>query len=230
MNTISWLQVIVNFVQAIISGVFVGFTVYLLDERRVKRERRLSDFRIASNWDKTKPRISLRNYDLTGANLSGHKFQKANLEDAILRNTHLWATDFSGANLRRADFSRAKLAGTKYNKAIAYIANFSKALISRRINPDREYIPDFSDALLIRAIFRGAKIEGAIFRNTNLKRTDFSGAVVKDCDFTGADLTLSSWRRVRRVDNCIWKGVEADNPSNFSDRLWDEIQRQNADQ
>ena len=75
---INWWQELIDLLQAIVSGLFVGWAVYWLDERRAKRDRRLSDFRIATNWSKNEPKASLKNFDLSKANLSGHDFVKAN--------------------------------------------------------------------------------------------------------------------------------------------------------
>ena len=227
-NQINWVQVIVDIAQAIISGVFVGLVIFWLDERRAKRERRLSDFRIASNWFKTEPKMSLRNFDLTKTNLSGHKFIKANLEDAIIADSGLWGTNFSEANLRKTDFQKSRLFGAKFIKAVAIRANFSKTIISTRSDPDFEYLPDFTGAILPKAIFTRAQLIGAIMKDANLKSADFSNSIVVGCDFTGADLTDSNWKKVKRVENCIWKDVKVDNPSNFPTELWDEIQTQNV--
>lgn len=136
MNQINWFQTIIDIAQAIISGVFVGLVIFWLDERRAKRERRLSDFRIASNWFRTEPKVSLRNFDLAKTNLSGYKFIKANLEDAIISNSGLWATNFSEANLRHADFRKSRLVGARFEKATAFHANFSWATITSRSDPD----------------------------------------------------------------------------------------------
>src|SRR6266496_5335292 len=119
MSGSDWIKVGVDILQAIISGVFVGFVIFWLDQRRALRERRLSDFRIASNWYNTEPKVSLRNFDLTKSNLSGNKFIKANLEGATIADSGLWATNFSEANLIHADFRKSRLVGTKLTKAKA---------------------------------------------------------------------------------------------------------------
>jgi len=228
MNQINWIQTIIDIAQAIISGVFVGLVIFWLDERRAKRERRLADFRIASNWFRTEPKVSLRNFDLTKTNLSGHKFIKANLEDAIISDSGLWATNFSEANLRKTDFQKSRLYGAKFMKAVAIRANFSKAIISTRSDPDYEYLPDFTGAMLPKAIFIGAKLVGAVLKDTNLKGADFSNATVIGCDFTGADLTDSKWKKVKRIENCTWKNVIFAGSENFPNDLQKEIQSQNS--
>lgn len=228
MNQINWVQVIVDIAQAIISGVFVGLVIFWLDERRAKRERSLSDFRIASNWFRTEPKLSLRNFDLKKTNLSGHKFIKANLEDAIISNSGLWATNFSEANLRKTDFQKSRLYGTKFMKSIAIRADFSKAIISTRNDPDYEYLPDFTKAILIDTKFIGTKLNGVIMKEVNLKGSDFSKAIVTGCNFTGADLTNSNWKQVKKVENCVWKNVIGFTSENFPNYLLKEIQEQNT--
>lgn len=229
MNQINWFQAIIDVMQAIISGVIVGFVIFRLDERRAKRERRISDFRIASNWFRTEPKVSLRNFDLAKTNLSGHKFIKANLEDVDLSESDLWATNFTEANLRKTNFQKSRLVGTKLVKAIAIKADFSKTLITTRSDPDYEYLPDFTEAILIGTKFIETRLNGAVMKEANLKGADFSKATVLGCDFTGADLTNSNWKKVKQVENCIWKDVKFGNSSNFPTKLLEEIQRQNVE-
>ena len=72
MSSAQWIQAGIDLLLTIISGITVAVVVYLLDERRAKREQRRSDYRIASNWFQTQPRVSLRGFDLTSRNLSSH--------------------------------------------------------------------------------------------------------------------------------------------------------------
>ncbi len=228
MNSEDWIKAGIDLLQAIIGGVAVAFVIFWLDERRAKRERRLSDYRIASNWNSTEPKVSLRYFDLTNANLSGHRFIKANMEGTILFNAGLWGTNFSEANLRHVDFRKSRLIGARFEKATAYQADFSWAKITSRRDPDHTYLPDFANAKLGGSKFIGTRLNGVAMRETSLRGTDFSKAIVLDCDFTGADLTESNWRKVKRVENCVWKNVKVDNSQNFPRDLWKEIQSQNA--
>jgi uncharacterized protein YjbI with pentapeptide repeats len=227
-NQINWLQELIDLIQAIISGVFVGWAVFWLDERRAKRDRRLSDFRIATNWSKNEPKVSLKNFDLSYANLSGQNFAKANLEDTKFTNSKMWATNFSEANLRQADFRRTQLVGVKFNKAVGIRADFSRTVIKSRKDPDYDYLPDFSDSTLPHAKFVNSSVDGGVFKNANPKWVDFSKAQFVNCDFSDADLTYSKWKKVSKVENCTWKNVKVDNPENFPEFLWEEIQRQNT--
>jgi uncharacterized protein YjbI with pentapeptide repeats len=227
MNTVNWTQVFVGILQSVLSGIFVGLVIYWLDERRAKRERQLSDFRIASNWSKAKPKISLRNFDLTNTNLSGRNFVQADLEGTQFDKTWLWGTKFAKANLRLVSFRETKMLGTEFQKAIAYKADFSNSKIDKRIYPDYQLFVDFTGASLQEAIFRDANITGAAFVNARLNQSDFSKAVICECDFTGSDLAKSKWKKVKRVENCIWKNVRGLDSADISPELRKEIQRQN---
>jgi uncharacterized protein YjbI with pentapeptide repeats len=228
MNTVNWVQVIIDIFQAVISGIFVGIVIYWLDERRAKRDRRLSDFRIASNWEILWPKVSLRNFDLTGSNLSGYDLAKANLENSIFRKASLWGTNLNDANLRRTDFRSATIVGVSISNAIALYSNFSNVLIRKQVEDGRIWTPDFTNTKFRRVNFRNATIKDAIFHNTNLQGADFSGAIVNDCDFTGADLIDSKWSKVKHVENCIWIDVKINKPETFQPKLWKEIQSQNT--
>ena len=227
MSTSDWVKAGIDLLQAIISGVVVGFVIFWLDERRATRDRRLADFRIASNWNKTEPRISLRNFDLTKTNLSGRNFFKADLESTVFEKAIMWGTDFSEANLRAANFQKTNLVGVKFKAAMVYRVDFSRATISRRTYPDIEYLPDFTNAVLHRVKFNHATIHGASFLSANLEAADFSHAHIWECDFSNANLTDTKWE-MANVENCIWKNVVIGNPANYPMYLLDEIRQQNS--
>jgi uncharacterized protein YjbI with pentapeptide repeats len=228
MNQPNWFQAIVDLLQAIIGGIAVALVIYWLDERRAERDRNLSDFRIASNWEVSSPKVSMRNFQLSDTNLSGYDLSTANLENTSFRKAKLHGTKFSKANLRRTNFQATSLRGTKVNDVIAYHINFSDAQIGRETDIQEKLPVDFSGSNLFGGSFRKAKINQALFTKTNLTSTDFTNAIVKKCDFTGADLTDSKWEKVKQVENCIWKNVEGVTKNNFSSELWKEIQMQNA--
>lgn len=214
--------------QSVLSGLVIGLVVYLLDERRARRDRKLSDFRIASNWAVSEPKTSLRGFDLSNSNLSGNKFVGANLEEVTFRDSKMWATNFAETNLRRADFRNTEIVGSKFTRSVAILGNFSRATIKNRKDPDYEYVSDFTGAVLVYSNFRNARLEGSVLKNTDLKGADFTGASVVNCDFSGSTITESKWKRVRRVENCVWQGVKVEDQANFPEYLWKEIQAQNV--
>jgi uncharacterized protein YjbI with pentapeptide repeats len=228
MSTSDWIKVGVDLLQAVFSGIFVGLVVFRLDNIRAKRERRLSDFRIASNWETSNPKVSLRSFDLTAANLSGHDFSKANFERATFRKAYLRATIFKDANLRITDFRGAEIAATDFTNAIVFYSDFSKAVIRSRSDGNTVEVPNLTNAHFRGVNFGKARISDAKFHCTILKDADFSGAVVKNCDFTGSDLTNSKWKKVKLVENCIWKGVTVGDWNEFPSNLRDEIKKQNT--
>lgn len=228
MTVSNWSQIIGDLIQALISGLTIALVVYWLDERRAKRERRLADFRLASNWSSSlEPKTSLKCFDLSYSNLSGQKFPTANMEETQFYKARLSATDFSETNLRNTNFSRTKIRGGKFNRAIAINSIFSHSNIRGRTDPDYIYAPDFSDAVLVNSSFVSAELVKVKFSGANLTNANFKSAIVVECDFTGAVLTGSQWRKVRNVQNCIWKDVKGADPENVPDDLWREIQRPN---
>jgi uncharacterized protein YjbI with pentapeptide repeats len=215
--------------QSVISGLVVGLVVYWLDERRAKRDRQLADFRIASNWKNTEPKVTLRDFDLSKRNLSGCKFAKANMENVILFKAILLGANFEGTNLRNADFRKSRMLGTKLAGAIAVSANFSKATITKKIDPENNFWSDFSSISLKGAKFVGTRLKGIRFANASLRGANFRGAIISDCDFSGADLNDVNWKRAKRIENCIWKGIKFAKVENFPPDVWKEIQAQNAE-
>lgn len=219
-----WFDVI----QSVISGIFVGLVVFGLDMIRAKRERRLSDFRIASNWEVTQPKPSLRNFDLKGTNLSGYDLSSANLESANLQKTALWGTNLNGANLRKVNFRSANLVGVNFANVVSFYSDYSGVLIKKRSESGKNYIPNFTNANFWGTVFKNATIKNAMFNNVVFNKADFSGATIEDCDFSDSDLTDSKWLKVRKVENCIWKNVKIGDTKSFPKWLLEEIQMQNT--
>ncbi len=219
-----------DIVQAIISGVIVGLVVFSLDLVRAYRERKLSDYRIAANWETSNPKVNLRDFNLSRENLSDYNFSSANFERAIFQKAYLRLTKFKDANLKYTDFRNAEIAATDFTNAIVFYSNFSKTVIRSRSDENKKEYPNFTNAHFRGANFRNAKISDAIFHNTILKDADFSWAVIKNCDFTGSDLTNSIWRNIKPAENCIWKDVKIGDAKKLPNWLLTEIRMQNAKQ
>ena len=230
MNNADWIKAGIDLALTVISGVIVAVTVYLLDERRAKRERRLSDYRIAANWETSNPKVNLRDFDLSGENLSDHDFSSANFERAKFQKAYLRLTKFKNADLKFTDFRNAEIAAADFTDATVFYSNFSKAVIRSRSDENKKDYPNFTNAHFRGVNFRNAKISDAVFHNTILKDADFSGAIVRNCDFTSADLTNSKWNKVKLVENCIWKDVKIGDTKTLPKWLLEEIQVQNVKQ
>ena len=214
--------------QSVISGIFVGLVVFGLDLVRAHRERKLSDFRIAANWEKSRTKVSLRSFYLFDANLSGFDLSDANLESANMQKAQLGATNLKKSNLRSVNLKGAQLIGVNFQNAVAHHANFSGTIIRGERKTVAKHIVDFSNAVLTASNFRRTKASDTLFRGANLKYTDFTGAIILRCDFTGADFSGSKWKKVKQVVDCTWKDVKGANSDNFPVYLLKEIQEQNA--
>jgi uncharacterized protein YjbI with pentapeptide repeats len=98
--------------------------------------------------------------DYSGQNLSGQDMQKADIFNAIFKNSILREVNFRACkgglgNFENADLSGANFTGSKLDKA-----NFRGANLQGTI---------FKSAKIAGANFEGANIEGAIFEGSNHK-------------------------------------------------------------
>ena len=105
--------------------------------------------------------------DLSGANLSGSDFSRANLSGVNLRGTHFQMADLSGAELNGAGLNKANLCDAKLIGASFHRADLRKAIL---------FV---------------AELNGADLRGANLSGSDLSGAsllgVVVDASTTFVD-------------------------------------------
>jgi len=134
-------------------------------------------YQIALHWD---GKTRMREFDLSGRNLSKLSLSGADLAGARLRGTDLFESDLSGADLSGADLHRANL----------WQANLSKArLLDRPIL----FHADLNGANLRRAkmfaaILHGAQMKGADLQRAELIAVDLSRADLSHADLRGADL------------------------------------------
>lgn len=168
---------IIGFVFGLLSSLASGIVLFWLQGRRdiqneILRQRR-EDIRVARNWGKEEKKISLRGFDLAGANLSGKDLSGADLEDANLEGAQMWATNLSGANLIRARFRKAKLVGAKLNNAKLIFSDFTGAYLRDT---------DFSGTKLRRAKFLKLKeLNNCIWKDVEFdETTELSDEVMRD--------------------------------------------------
>jgi uncharacterized protein YjbI with pentapeptide repeats len=76
------------------------------------------------------PQVSLREVDLSSADLYGANLSSANLSRADLYGANLSRANLDGANLSRANLSSANLYGANLDGANLYGANLSRANLS----------------------------------------------------------------------------------------------------
>lgn len=124
----------------------------------------------------------LSDANLSGVNLRGANFFKANLRYANVGDTDLSGADFSQAELIRANFSGARIIGTKFVEANLLKANFFNAFL-REVN-------------LVEADLRKADLSRAYLCDVNLQGTNLSGLQALDAIFNKVELTgacLEDW-------------------------------------
>jgi uncharacterized protein YjbI with pentapeptide repeats len=143
---------------------------------------RNDQFQIASNWDgKTK----MREFDLSGRNLSRLNLAGADLTGAKLRGTDLYESDLSRAVLSGADMFRANL----------WQANLSEAQLLDRPNL---FHADLNEANLFRAKMFVANLHGAHLRGADLREAEVV-ADVSRADLSAADLRGADLRRAQKL-------------------------------
>jgi uncharacterized protein YjbI with pentapeptide repeats len=150
------------------------------------------------DWSKCgKSKKNLRNDDLSGgrfemadlslSNLSGARLRGAHLVRANLTRSSLRHADLTGADLTKAlgsrtDFEAATFAGATLAKAELMRANFTRADLAKA---------DLSKASLARAVLTGAGLQGADLRDANLSRADLGGARLAGAKLSGAYMLLA---------------------------------------
>lgn len=157
---IGWL---LGLVSSLLSGVVLFWLQGRRDQRNETLRQRREDTRTTRNWASDGKKVSLRDFDLRGANLSGKDLSGADLERANMESAGLWATNLAGANLRAANFRKARIKGADFQKAMLLLADFTDATIVDT---------DFSEAILRRAKLNRVKtIENCLWRDVHIDDT-----------------------------------------------------------
>lgn len=153
-----------------------------------------------------------RSLVLKGLDLTGARFEKADLGSTDFRDTTLKSADFTKSYLVRAAFDHATAPGADFEKVLGYRTSFVGAdLGGANFTGAEMQRADFSSANLVnvsfakselgRADFAGANITGTDFTHANLARTDFRKAVFDGpISFTGAHLFLTRFEGVNLSD------------------------------
>ena len=131
------------------------------------------DFSGASLTSHNLNRADLSEADLTGADLVGARFNQADLHNAIMRDAVPMMGQFNGANLREADLTNAILRRAEMSGADLTEANLT-------------------GATLINANLSGANLEGAILVGANLSDANLDGANLSKADLNGANMNSAN--------------------------------------
>ncbi len=120
-----------------------------------------------------------------GCHLDHQNFVKVQLSGAIVPQSSLIGTNFSGANLSLAIFRDADLSGANLNRANLHQAAFYGAkLISTNLVG-----ANLSNAKLVYAKLTGAWLSDANLSHADLKFAEFQQADLTNANLMGADLT-----------------------------------------
>ncbi len=154
---------VLGLLSSLVTSLFLFWLEGKREQRNSLRSQRRDDIRIARDWAKSGKEISLRGFDLQGANLSGKDLSGADLEDANLSGAQMWNTNFEGANLIRARFQKTNIIKCNFRGASLTRANFSKSIISGS---------DFSKTKLRHTDFRKIKkIESCVWEAAKIDET-----------------------------------------------------------
>jgi len=158
-------------------------------------------YQIALHWDGT---TRMREFDLSGRNLSKLSLVGADLTGSRMRGTDLFQSNLSGADLSGTDLHRANL----------WHANLRRARLLERpilFHADLNGA-NLSEAKLFAANLHGAQLNGANMQGTELIATDLSHANMSHADLRGADL-----RRAVNLLEATLDGAEFDSRTKWPD-------------
>jgi uncharacterized protein YjbI with pentapeptide repeats len=119
---------------------------------------------------------------LEGVSLEGANLERADFRRAMLRRARLWHCDLTGARFDRANLFKADLAGVQargasFAAANLYGANFTAANLTAA---------NFSDAVLVGARFVATRLTSARLERANLSEASLVRSNVGGADFTDA--------------------------------------------
>lgn len=138
--------------------------------------------------------------DLTGTDLSGLDFKRANLTASVFNRANLTNANLSGCNLTVAFAEEANFSGADLRGAIMFSMQLRGAKFGGADLSGARFIGDMTGASLEGA--KLTKLDGAAdmknqsmglmrasFVSANLRHADFSGAAISRANFSFADLT-----------------------------------------
>ncbi|WPH21115.1 DUF2169 family type VI secretion system accessory protein [Variovorax paradoxus] len=141
---------------------------------------------------------TFRDWDLTGADLSGMELEGADFRGALLERANL-----TGTRLGRADLSDAVLAHSTLLLTDLAGANLSRA----NLGACRIEKADFSDAELSDVVFSRARIDETSWRRARIDGVMLEEAAIGALDFSGAHAASVLLFRQRDLRQCSFAGV-----------------------
>jgi uncharacterized protein YjbI with pentapeptide repeats len=155
---------------------------------------------------------SLREADLSGANLTGINLIGFDLSGANLTGTDFTETNLSGANFREADLSGANLTGTDLREANLSGANLKHAIVTPTTKLEAkwhliwELINEGGKARSLReADLSGANLTGINLRGFDLSGADLTGTNLREANLSRANLTGTNLRKAKLIGTNLRK-------------------------
>jgi len=181
---------------------------------------------------------TLKNQDLSYANLEGADLKEADFENATLIHANLKGAHLEEGNLKNANlaeavlhdahleesvFQNSRMEKVRLQKAHLYRADLKNVdLLGALLQGAELRYVDLEDARLEEADLRMADLTGAKLRGANLLRANLKGAVLRDVDLRRANLSqISNWREIASLENTRLSGV-INPPDGFLDWAEDE--------
>lgn len=166
---------------------------------------------------------SLKNCDLSHANLSGLDLSMANLEGVTLKFANLKSTILKQANLKNAkidktDFSEANLDNTDFSNATIHNSIFFKASLNKIISNKTDFLrSNFTQAEMREISFMETLLEDTNLSFADLSKSEFTQAKLLRADVRGVNFTavivtrcdlneLLNWEEIGRLTSASFSG------------------------
>ena len=133
--------------------------------------------------------------DLTGALLCHCSLEEANFKDAILFVADMRFANMTEANFDRADLRGTCMAGANMTEASLIDADMRDGVLMKSLSKGGDLTPivhDEATAGLVRAVARGANMQGAKVSDSMIVQTDLTDCNLKNAKFIRANLSLTN--------------------------------------
>jgi uncharacterized protein YjbI with pentapeptide repeats len=147
---------------------------------------------------------SLRNTDLSGADLSNANLFRADLSGADLSNANLFRADMTDINMSDADLSHANLSFSVLSRANLSDSVFSHANLT---NAKLSYAI-LSYAILSKSDLSHASLSYANLSDANLSYATISEADLSNANLSDANLTCATIKACQKYNNLVCRAAD----------------------
>ena len=163
--------------------------------------------------------INLKNYDLSGLDLSSRKFEYINFEDCNLSEVN-----FSGTIIKQSEFKNGLLIGANFENADLSSVHFTGCAM-QKVNLSHVRIEGvgITESNLANASFKSANVEFSnlnVFKDVNLSDADLTGSKIswfygENVNFKNANFTEASILE-SQIKNCKFINASLENAELYS--------------